>query len=192
MLSSRSADSGSDRPGLARPSPLVFSERVEEGSTVPLRPALRSTASPQTVLRGTVNPSSRQPCGVGPDGPLQGVLGAWAEGSCPPSVQKLRQLEWRRATAPYVCLHFNPTYRPSTVSYGEADQNAYPPSCQCPPSPGGRCSAPKNRLRERDRWSSGGQSAAEGGGAKRWPEEGRRSLSPSGRKKRSRHSRPGT
>jgi len=31
--------------------------------------------------------------------------------------------------------------------------------------------------RERDRWSSGGQSAAEGGGAKRWPEEDRRFLS---------------
>ncbi len=36
---------------------------VEEGLTIPLRPALRSTASPQTVLRGTVNPSSRQHVG---------------------------------------------------------------------------------------------------------------------------------
>ena len=35
----------------------------------------------------------------------------------------------------------------------------------------------RTRSRERARWSSGGQSAAEGGGAKRWPEEDHRALS---------------
>ena len=49
---------------------------------------------------------------------------------------------------------------------------------KAPPSPGGRCPAPEQHAQgERDRWSAGGQSAAEGGGAKRWPEEDRRSLS---------------
>lgn len=35
---------------------------------------------------------------------------------------------------------------PRSPAYGEAAQGAHPPTCQCPPSPGGRCSAPKNML----------------------------------------------
>ncbi len=44
----------------------LLARGVEEGFTIPLRPTLRSTASPQTVLRGTVNPSSRQHVGTAP------------------------------------------------------------------------------------------------------------------------------
>ena len=43
--------------------------------------------------------------------------------------------------------------------------------------------------RERDRWSSARQSAAEGGGAKRWLEEDHRFLSPSTRQVGSRRTR---
>jgi len=53
-----------------------------------------------------------------------------------------------------------------------------------PKSPGGRCSAPRTVSRERDRWSSGRQSAAEGRRAKRWLEEDHRFLSPSTRNQR--------
>ena len=44
------------------------------GLTIPLQPALRSTASPQTVLRGTMNPSSRRH-GWGANGPLSRLRG---------------------------------------------------------------------------------------------------------------------
>ena len=68
-------------------------------------------------------------------------------------------------------------------SYGEAEQSANPPPRQSPPQEPRRAvfGSKEHARGERDRWSSEGQSAAEGGGAKRWPEEGRRSLSPSGR-----------
>ena len=58
----------------------------------------------------------------------------------------------------------------SGAAYGEADQSAHPPSCQCPPKPERAVfGSEEHAQRERDRWSSGGQSAAEGRGAKRWP-----------------------
>ena len=41
----------------------------------------------RTVLRGTVNPSSRQHVGEGANGPLQGALRASAERSFPPGRQ---------------------------------------------------------------------------------------------------------
>ena len=55
---------------------------------------------------------------------------------------------------------------------------AEPPTRQSPPKPERAVFGSKEHpLRERDRWSSGGQSAAEGGGAQRWPEEDHRFLS---------------
>ena len=108
---------------------------VEEEFTVPLRPALRSTASPQTVLRGTVNPSSRWHSWGATDrspgygggagqispssarGPLS-LAGAGADSHLPAKVL-LRPSRARRL----------PTHPPKP-----------------PPSPGGRCSAPKNTL----------------------------------------------
>ena len=63
-------------------------------------------------------------------------------------------------------------------SYGEAERSADPPARQSPPQArAGGVRLQRTRLRERDRWSSAGQSAAEGGGAKRWPKEDHRFLS---------------
>jgi len=45
--------------------PVILCSLFWKGTTVPLQPALRSTASPQTVLRGTVNPSSTRMYGGG-------------------------------------------------------------------------------------------------------------------------------
>ena len=62
--------------------------------------------------------------------------------------------------------------------HGEADQTRSPTPSPMPPK--ARASGVRlqsTRLRERDRRSSVGQSAAEGRGAQRWPEEDRRSLS---------------
>ena len=48
----------------------------------------------------------------------------------------------------------------SGAAYGEADQSAHPPTCQCPPSPGGRYSASKNMLEGEGSMVRVGQSAA--------------------------------
>ena len=65
----------------------------------------------QTVLRGTVNPSSRQRVGGGANGPLQGALRAWVERSFPPPRSA--------GQVPYVCLHLNPRYTNAGARSGE-------------------------------------------------------------------------
>ena len=206
------------RPGVVGPNNCG---RVEEGFTVPLRPALRSTAfgedrpglaseaprflqeggrgvhdpapasatlyglRPQIVLRGTVNPSSRWH-GWGPRTALRAKgawrdecahhppvalsAWAWAERSFPPSPHRLSA--WRRP-CPVLPSRRAGERRLVLRTGGPRESRASPWAMTVS---GARQAVPQ-LMEERDRWSSVGQSAAEGGGAKRWPEEDHRFLS---------------
>ena len=127
----------------------------------------------QTVLRGTANPSSRQRVRGSTNGRLWGPL-----------VEREAHaihLPTHLSTMAHLLLRLQRKRRsqhpPMSHSVWACAGRSFPPPCQSPPARAGGVRLHRTRLRERNRWSSGGQSAAEGRRAKRWPEEDHRLLS---------------
>ena len=154
-----------------------------EGSTVLLRPALRSTASPQTVLRRTIDPSpsivfsgaERRPPGLwgGFCGWVGQRSGPYVGFRCKHTYDSLKSRNAGGDPSEVVFLEPN-TARPGLGGFGAVVGMTLPPkpsthlaAVGCPP---GQADV------KRGSRSRGGQSAAEGGRAKRWPERDRESL----------------